>query len=116
MASTAIKYVGGVSAGDAADLAKEMHCDPEFIQGAIKVGGETRFAVYIRNQTPEAVPLSLPLGTLEALPKMTDAEYKELIALNCKRISGAVEERRALPKVDLATSRVSFELEEPPKM
>jgi len=31
MASTAVKLVGGVSAGDAAALSREMRCEPEFL-------------------------------------------------------------------------------------
>jgi len=116
MASTALKYVGGVSAGDAADLAKEMHCEKEFIQNAKKSRDETQFAVYIKNVTPEAVGLIVPFGELERMPKMMESEYRELIALNHKRISGAAEERKALPKVNLTASQVDFDLEEPPKM
>jgi hypothetical protein len=53
---------------------------------------------------------------MESLPRMSAEEYKELIALNRKRVSGLPEERKTLPKVNSAKSSVEFELEEPPKM
>src|SRR4051812_29297050 len=40
MASTAIKFAGGVSSDDARALAKEMHCEPEFLQGMRKERGK----------------------------------------------------------------------------
>ena len=36
MASTSIKFAGGVSARDASAFAREMRCDPEFVQGMRK--------------------------------------------------------------------------------
>src|SRR5438477_6214017 len=52
MASTSIKFAGGVSARDAASFAKEMRCDPEFVQSMRKHAKTSEFACWIKNATP----------------------------------------------------------------
>src|SRR5438477_586299 len=47
MASTSIKFAGGVSARDAAAFAKEMCCEPEFVQSMRKHTKATKFACWI---------------------------------------------------------------------
>src|SRR5512132_648029 len=44
LSSTSIKLVGGVSAKDAGVFAKEMNCEPEFLQNMRKGRGSTQFA------------------------------------------------------------------------
>ena len=108
--STAIKYAGGVSAQDAAVIAKEMNCEPEFIQQAQKNGQETQFAVFIRNRMPEAVGLAVPFGVMESWPKMAAADTEKLLAENRLRISGPVAKMR---RIEVAGQPAGFELEDP---
>jgi hypothetical protein len=108
--STAIKYVGGVSGQGADVLAKEMNCEPDFIKEAQKNGRETQFAVFIRNQMPAAVGLSIELGLMDKWPKMTAADTEKLLADNRRRISGPVAKLR---RIEVAGQPAGFELEEP---
>lgn len=91
MASTAIKLAGGVSAKDAAALAKEMRCEPEFLQEMRKQRDHTEFACFVRNVTPRPIPLRVPFGQMEERPRQTYEEYEALIAENRARYSAALE-------------------------
>ena len=62
MASTSIKMVGGLSAKDAGAFAKEMCCEPEFLQGMRKRRDHTEFACFVRNHTEHPIPLTVPFG------------------------------------------------------
>ena len=64
MASTATKLAGGVSAKDATAFAKEMRCEPEFIQAMRKHRGHTEFACWIKNATPRPLRLAVPFGRI----------------------------------------------------
>lgn len=87
-ASTSIKLAGGVSAKDARGLAEDMHCSPTFIQEMRKRRTETEFAGYIKNITPQALRIAVPLGSVEALPRLSDTEYEELREANRERYCG----------------------------
>jgi hypothetical protein len=91
MASTAIKFAGGVSFDDARTLAKEMHCEPEFIQQMRKEHGATKFALYMKNVTYAAQEQIIPFGTLERKPRMRPEEYEELIRDNRRRYCAPVD-------------------------
>lgn len=73
-ANTAIKFAGGVSAKDARALAPMLYCQPELIEAQPKGS----FAAQVRGQTKGAVPLSLPFGHMEAMPRMDKAEQAAL--------------------------------------
>jgi hypothetical protein len=96
-ASTSIKAVGGLSAKDAGAFAREMHCDPEFLQGMRKQTDRTEFACFVRNHTPQPIRLTVPLGEMERRPKLTDAQYAALIERNreCYSAGGAEYGRQA---------------------
>lgn len=81
-ASTSIKYAGGVSSKDATVFASEMRSEREFLESMRKRERETTFAVHVRNVTPRALTVSVPLGVLEREPTLGDADWKELQALN----------------------------------
>lgn len=101
MASTSTKLAGGTSAKDARAMASEMHCDADFIQGMKKGKGQTEFACMVRNVTARAVRMSVPLGVMERLPKMSLGKYEELLALNHKRVcdeEGARREPAEMPE------------------
>lgn len=80
-ANTSIHFAGGVSANDAAVLSKQLRTTPEFILDQQK----GTFAVYIRNVTEKAVPLSIPFGEMEKAPRMSHDAYNTMIAANRKR-------------------------------
>ena len=69
-ANTAIKFAGGVSAKDARALAAMMYCSPNLIEAQPKGS----FAAHVRGETRNAVPLSIPFGFLENLPRMSATE------------------------------------------
>ncbi|MBV8520838.1 MAG: type IV secretion system DNA-binding domain-containing protein [Acetobacteraceae bacterium] len=50
-ASTAVKFAGGVSAKDAKDLAPNMATVPEMIMEMRKRESDTRFAIFVKDQT-----------------------------------------------------------------
>jgi hypothetical protein len=72
--STSIKLVGGVSAKDAAAFAKEMTCEPEFLQNMRKGRGSTQFACFVRNHTRRPIALTVPFGQMEKQEKLTSVQ------------------------------------------
>jgi hypothetical protein len=90
-ASTSIKAVGGLSALDARSFAREMRCEPDYLQSMRKRDSEktTEFACYIRNFTPVPVRLAVPLGEMNRQPKLTETEFDALLGLNRDRYSAA---------------------------
>ena len=84
MSSTSIKLAGGVSARDANAFAKEMRCDPDFIQGMRKRRDHTEFACWVKNETPRPLRLTVPFGELERRGN-GKREHDELLASNRQR-------------------------------
>lgn len=82
MSSTSIKFAGGVSAKDARALADEMHVDADFLQRMRKRRGHTEFACHIRNRLPRALSVSIPLGAVNALPRLEDDDFGRLVDRN----------------------------------
>ena len=88
--NTAIKYVGPVEYGDRLSLAREMNTTPEMIAGMRSFDrSHTEFALHVRadNLTPHAIKISVPMGTLERQPTMSDAAYRAMRARNRQRIA-----------------------------
>jgi hypothetical protein len=76
---------------------------------------DTRFALFVKDQTPEAIEFSIPLLTLERRPKMTDREFEQLLEENRQRYCAPIDKRllrRARPTTTRADA--TFDLEEPP--
>lgn len=71
-ANTSIKFVGGVSAGDARAFAKMLRCEPAFIEDQPK----GQFAAFVRNFTGKAISLRVPFGHLEDMSRMTNDEWE----------------------------------------
>ena len=71
-------------------LADELHTTPEFIDGMRRKGPKTEFAVWVKNVTPHAVRLSVPLGFLERQYTLDEEGYDLLIERNRERYSGTV--------------------------
>jgi hypothetical protein len=86
-ANTAIKFAGGVSDKDARALAPDMRCKPEFITSQRKNDDHTTFAAFVRNLTPTALSLTVPFGTLDRLPQMTQEAHADLRERKRRRYS-----------------------------
>ena len=91
MASTSIKLVGGLSAKDAAAFAKEMNCEPEFLQSMRKYAKHTEFACMVRNYTESPLPLRVLLGQMERQPKLTASARAALLSRNRSRYCTTID-------------------------
>ena len=87
-ANTSIKLSGGVSDRDAHSVAPDMRTTPSFILSQRRGQHETQFACYLRNVTPGAISVSVPLGVMEREPQMSAAAYAALLETNRARVSG----------------------------
>ena len=84
--NTTIKMVGPVAYSVASQLARDMHTTPEFIQSMRSYDrSHTEFACHVRNLTPSAVKLTIPMGTLEKEPRMSDPQHAAMRAANRAR-------------------------------
>ena len=88
-ANTSIKLAGGVSTGDARTVASDMRTTADFILSQPRL----HFAAHIRNVTPNAVSIPVPVGLLEAEPRMDDDTYQRLRVLNGEKVSIREAER-----------------------
>jgi hypothetical protein len=88
LASTTIKFAGGLSAKDAAVLDSEFRCSPEFLLAQKKQRGHTEFACHVKNYTSKALSVTVPLGYVESLPSLEPSEQEMLLADNRVRYSG----------------------------
>lgn len=86
-ANTSIRFVGGVSALDAAFMARNMGCDPEFIMGQRKTTSTTQFACHVRGYTERAVSMTTKLGLLQSAPQMNDDAQRLFMERNRLAIS-----------------------------
>jgi len=109
MASTSVKLVGGVSAKDAGEFAREMHCTGEYIQDTRKTKHASTVACYVRNVTSHPLKVSIPLGAVESEPAMSESDYESLLAENRARYCAPAvfpkerEKRASRPQQKTAT-------------
>lgn len=82
LASTTIKFAGGLSAKDAGILDSEYRTDANFLLGMRKGKEQTEFACYVKNYTAKALAVSIPLGFVENQPRITAFQYEALIERN----------------------------------
>ncbi|HUX65752.1 MAG TPA: hypothetical protein VMV42_01260, partial [archaeon] len=82
LASTSIKFAGGVSAKDANVLDSELRCTAEFLMSQKKERDYTEFACHVRNFTAKALSVHIPLGYVESLPTMNASEQRLLLEEN----------------------------------
>jgi hypothetical protein len=74
--ATAIKIAGPVSHTDAMILAREMYATGDFIRSMkAKEGSYADWAFYVSGMTDKAAKVRVPYGTLEAMPKLSTAQY-----------------------------------------
>lgn len=92
LSNTSFKCVGGASAKDARALADELHTTPDFIDSMKRRNGRTEFAAWVKNLTPQAIRLSIPLGHLERQPTLSEEAYDGLIEMNRVRYCGTLDE------------------------
>jgi hypothetical protein len=85
--NTAIKLAGGLSEEDAKALASNMGTTPEFLLSMKKYEAQriTEFACFVRNLTPTAIRLSVPLGLMEEQPKIRQNALTTLIERNWEK-------------------------------
>ena len=83
--STSIKYAGGVSSRDASTFATEMRSGREFLESMRKHDRTTTFACHVRNITPQALAVSVPLGRVEREGRMSEAAWRKVLADNRAR-------------------------------
>jgi hypothetical protein len=95
--NTSIRFAGGVGDRDARGLAHDLRTTPEFILGQPQLS----FAAFIRNVTPQAISMRFPLGYMEAMPQMTDAEA-QIVRDEMRRRYAVLhlEHRSAVPEED----------------
>lgn len=86
MTNPAVRLAGGVSALDANMLDADMRTSSEFLIHMNKRKTTSDFACFVRNLTPAAVRVSVPLGSAGREPLMTAAAHAKLMA----RIRAAV--------------------------
>jgi Type IV secretion-system coupling protein DNA-binding domain len=95
LSSTSVKLVGGLSAKDAGIFAKEMNCDPEFLQNMRKAKRYTQFACYVRNHTRRPIAVTVPLGQMEKQAKLTSVQVEQVLAENRRRYGATGDGTRA---------------------
>jgi len=87
LASTTIKFAGGLSAKDASALDSEFRCDAAFLLSQKKQRNHTEFACHVKNYTNKALSVTIPLGFVEALPTLEAREQEALLEDNRERYS-----------------------------
>jgi hypothetical protein len=78
-----------------------------------KGGGQTQFVTYVRNQMSEAVGFIVPLGELERSPKMSSADFTELLKQNREKYTAAYEPALLETSSAITQSGINFALDEP---
>jgi len=82
LASTTVKFAGGLSAKDAHALDTEFRTSADYLLGQRKHRTHSEFACFVKSYTPKALSLSIPLGYLEAQPRMTADAHALLVDRN----------------------------------
>lgn len=82
LASTSIKFAGGLSSKDANILDAEFRTTSDFLLAQKKHAAYTEFACYVKNFSPKALSVRIPLGYVENQPTLDEYEYEYLIFCN----------------------------------
>ncbi len=82
LASTSIKFAGGLSSKDANVFDAEFRTTSDFLLRQKKHSTYTEFACYVKNFSPKALSIRIPLGYVENQPTLDDSEYESLIESN----------------------------------
>ncbi len=97
LASTSIKFAGGLSSKDANTLDTEFRTDADFLLQQKKYSGHTEFACYVKNFTAKAVSVSIPLGYVENMPAIDEDDYEVLLGKNREVYGVEVE----IPEIEI---------------
>lgn len=99
LASTSVKFAGGLSAKDARALHDDFRTDTDFLSLMRKKRGRSEFACFVKNQTERALRISIELGRINALPGLSDGEREALIERNRTQYSAPDSVDKGLPTV-----------------
>ncbi|HUW38484.1 MAG TPA: type IV secretion system DNA-binding domain-containing protein [Rhodocyclaceae bacterium] len=118
LASTSIKFAGGLSSKDANTLDSEFRVEASFLLAQKKRSEHTEFACYVRNFTNQALSVRIPLGYVDALPTMSDESYAKLLRRSREEYSAppielAFDRPQTVLKAKAAKPRVSAQTIEP---
>ena len=105
LANTSVKCAGGVSARDARALADELHTTSDFIEGMRRRRDRSEFAVWVKQQTHQAIRVSIPLGFIERQPLLADEALDQVLEANRIAYCGTLADVMEFEE---------FEEEEPP--
>ncbi len=97
LASTSIKFAGGVSAKDAGVLDSELRCTADFLMSQKKERDHTDFACHVRNYTESALSVRIPLGYVDSLAALEASEQNLLLEKNRARYSEPPEVSPDIP-------------------
>jgi hypothetical protein len=86
--------LGAYQPKDAGVFAKEMNCEPEFLQSMRKGRDCTQFACFVRNHTRQPIPLTVQFGLMEREEKLTGEELERLLDENRRRYGAKGEKPR----------------------
>ena len=113
MTNTSSKLVGGVSAKDAKEFADDMNTEARVIQNTRKRSAHTEFALWVKNQTAQAVNISIPFGVIENMPTLSQEEYAKLIENN-RALYSALPDERHVPTYQEKTKSAPTKASEAP--
>ena len=112
LANTSIKLAGGVSAKDAAALAPEFRSKPDFILSQKKDENRSRFALFAKNITPQAMTFEVPLGYAESCDRLSTDDYADLL-IHSRKEYGQSKDDAPLP-VEVEAPAIQAEQEVKP--
>ncbi len=92
MTNPAVRFAGGVSEKDANTLDGNMKTTEQFLMSMSKRADETEFVCFVRNLTPSAVRITVPLGAAERESRMSQEAYAKLIARVRSQIATPIAE------------------------
>ena len=121
LASTSIKFAGGVSAKDAATLDSELRCTTDVLLRQKKGKEHTEFACFVKNVTTTALSITIPLGFVEGREQIEPTVYAKLVEQNRELYTEPplVPEDVPFPgqqaKVEKLTSSRDIRPKEPPR-
>ena len=81
---------------DAHALDADMRTSSDMLLGLHKRATTTEFACYVRNFTPAAISLTVPLGSAEREPRMTEDAYAALRERIRRQVASPLSEVDAL--------------------
>ncbi len=91
-ANTSMKCVGGVSSKDARSLADELRTSSYFIESMRRRGNRTEFAMWLKQMTPSAIRVTVPLGFIERQPLLSEEAFEAVMEANRERYCGTLDD------------------------